>query len=92
MSMNGVKKNQSGRGNGASVTVRYALDLAKPSEEGYEYEYSYEQLLEDKLDVKKVREILILSGMGITAVGFRTKKIVKSFSQFQVFVMVAIFI
>lgn len=55
VSMNGVKKDQPGRGNGASVTVRFAIDLAKPTEETTVNEYSYEQLLEEQLKDKKVR-------------------------------------
>lgn len=57
MSMNGVKKKASlGRGNGAaSVTIRFAIDLAKPTEESTANEFSYEQLLKEReLAGKKV--------------------------------------
>lgn len=54
--MNGVKKKVSaGHGTGASaVTLRFAIDLAKPTEESTINEFSYEQLKEKELEGNKV--------------------------------------
>jgi len=57
--MNGVKKNLTGRGKGTPITVRFAITLAKPSEESTVNEFSYEQLQDDRLKDKKVRKVII---------------------------------